>query len=91
MLSAWAVRLGLQDADADDLVQEVFLHLHRVLPTFRYDAGGSFRAGLRTVLVNKHREISRRRSPPRWHPATRPTCPAATRSPSRPRTNTAVT
>jgi RNA polymerase sigma-70 factor (ECF subfamily) len=63
LLSAWAAHLGLQDADAADLVQEVFLHLYRVLPTFRYDAGGSFRAWLRTVLVNKHREISRRRQP----------------------------
>jgi RNA polymerase sigma-70 factor (ECF subfamily) len=60
---SWARRLGLQDADAADLVQEVFALLLRKLPDFRYDPGRSFRGWLRTVLQNKHRELLRRRGP----------------------------
>lgn len=59
ILLTWAGRLGLQEADAVDLVQEVFLVLYRKLPEFTYDHGGSFRAWLRKVLVNKWRERAR--------------------------------
>lgn len=38
---------GLNDADADDIVQTVFIDLARNLPTFRYDRGkGRFRSYL---------------------------------------------
>jgi RNA polymerase sigma-70 factor (ECF subfamily) len=63
LLYRWARRLGLQEADAADLVQEVLLVLHRRLPGFAYDPGQSFRAWLRTVLLNKYREGQRRRVP----------------------------
>src|SRR3954469_13630687 len=63
LLFAWAGRLGLQEADAADLVQEVLLALHRTLPAFVYDPHRRFRHWLRTVLVNKHRENLRRRQP----------------------------
>jgi RNA polymerase sigma-70 factor (ECF subfamily) len=63
LLHGWARRLGLQDADAADLVQDVMLHLFRKLPTFPYDPGKSFRAWLSVVLVNKWRENARRRAP----------------------------
>ena len=52
LLNEWARRLGLQEADAADLVQEVFALLVRKLPEFRYDETRSFRGWLRTVLVN---------------------------------------
>jgi RNA polymerase sigma-70 factor (ECF subfamily) len=56
----WACRMGLQAQDAADLVQEVFAALLQKMPEFRYDAGGSFRAWLRTVVVNKWLDLRRR-------------------------------
>jgi RNA polymerase sigma-70 factor (ECF subfamily) len=37
-VAAWAARLGGPSVDAEDVVQEVFLIVHRLLPTFRGDA-----------------------------------------------------
>jgi RNA polymerase sigma-70 factor (ECF subfamily) len=62
LLYNWACRLGLQDADAADLVQDVFVLLLRRLPEFTYDPGRSFRGWLRTVLTNKWRERVRARA-----------------------------
>jgi RNA polymerase sigma-70 factor (ECF subfamily) len=59
LLYDWARRLGLQDSDAADLVQEVFVVLVRQLPGFRYEPGKSFRGWLRTVLANKWRDRRR--------------------------------
>src|SRR5262245_38967164 len=56
LMYRWAIGLGLQPADASDLVQDVFVQLLRVLPEFNYDPGGSFRAWLRTLLVNRWRD-----------------------------------
>jgi RNA polymerase sigma-70 factor (ECF subfamily) len=61
VLFAWARRLGLQDADAADLVQDVLTGLVRTLPTFEYQPGKSFRAWLRTVTLNHWRTSQRRR------------------------------
>ena len=44
-------------------MQEVFVLLLTKLPTFRYDRDGNFRAWLRTVTLNKHRELKRKRTP----------------------------
>lgn len=63
LLFAWARRLHRNDADAADLVQEVFAVLVRRLPEFEYDPQRSFRAWLRTVAVNKYRELARRAAP----------------------------
>jgi RNA polymerase sigma-70 factor (ECF subfamily) len=63
-LYAWARRLGLQHADAVDLVQDVFATLVRKLPEFTYDGGKSFRGWLWTVTRNKWREKCRRRALP---------------------------
>jgi RNA polymerase sigma-70 factor (ECF subfamily) len=64
LLYSWAARLGLPAQDAADLVQDVFLTLVRELPTFRYDPGRSFRAWLRTLLLNRWRDRARRAPPP---------------------------
>jgi RNA polymerase sigma-70 factor (ECF subfamily) len=71
LLYCWAGRLGVQEADAADLVQDVFTLLYQKLPEFTYRPEKSFRGWLRTVLVNKWREGLRR--------STLPTCadPAA--------------
>src|SRR5436190_11639315 len=53
LLFSWANRVGLQEPDAADLVQEVFVTLLQVLPTFSYDRHQSFRRWLRTVTLNK--------------------------------------
>src|SRR5205085_2462377 len=57
----WARRIPLQDADAADLVQEVFAILVRKLPEFEYDPQKGFRAWLRTITLNKWREKVRNR------------------------------
>jgi len=62
LLLCWARGLGLQEADAADLVQDVVTTLLQKLPEFHYDRQRSFRAWLRTVTVNKWRETQRRRA-----------------------------
>jgi RNA polymerase sigma-70 factor (ECF subfamily) len=62
LLYGWAHRLGLPDADAADLVQDVFTALVQKLPEFRYDSGKGFRGWLRTVLLNRWRDLGRRAS-----------------------------
>ena len=71
LLFYWALRAGFQKGDAADLVQEVFAQLVRKLPDFKYDSHKSFRSWLRTVALNKAREIRRRaaRSPEPIHGA----------------------
>jgi RNA polymerase sigma-70 factor (ECF subfamily) len=60
LLYYWARRMGLQEPDAADLVQEVFTILLQKLPEFTYDADKSFRAWLRTITLNKWRAKQRR-------------------------------
>lgn len=56
LLLSWARRAGLQDPDAADLVQDVFLTLVQIMPTFTYDGHKSFRAYLKTITLNKWRD-----------------------------------
>jgi RNA polymerase sigma-70 factor (ECF subfamily) len=55
LIYSWGRRVGLQDQDAVDLVQDVFATLIQVLPTFAYDRHKSFRGWLRTVALNRWR------------------------------------
>jgi RNA polymerase sigma-70 factor (ECF subfamily) len=64
LLHHWACRTGWQQAEAADLVQEVFAQLLRVLPRFQYEGQRSFRGWLHTVAVNKWNELRRRRQVP---------------------------
>ncbi|MDB5310518.1 MAG: sigma-70 family polymerase sigma factor [Gemmataceae bacterium] len=61
LLYDWARGMGLQDADAVDLVQDVFAVLVQKMPEFSYDSRKSFRGWLRTVALNKWRETVRGR------------------------------
>ncbi|MDX1970709.1 MAG: sigma-70 family RNA polymerase sigma factor [Planctomycetaceae bacterium] len=61
LLLAWCRRLGLSDADAADMAQTVFVTLYEKLPEFRYDPARSFRAWLKTVLLNAWRNQVRQR------------------------------
>src|SRR5262245_58876278 len=63
LLYGWARRTGLQEADVADLLQDVFAVLVKELPRFQYRPSGSFRGWLRTVLLNRWRELHRRRQP----------------------------
>ncbi len=56
LLYSWAHRLRLDEHDVADLVQDVFATLVEVLPLFDYDARRSFRAWLKTVLMNAWRK-----------------------------------
>ncbi|HKB41374.1 MAG TPA: sigma factor, partial [Gemmataceae bacterium] len=44
LLDQWARRLGLQGADTEDLIQDVFAILLKYLPQFRHDPNRSFRS-----------------------------------------------
>jgi RNA polymerase sigma-70 factor (ECF subfamily) len=59
LLHFWARRLNLTDADAADVVQDVFTVLVEKLPEFRYDPRKRFRGWLWTILVNKARDRRR--------------------------------
>lgn len=59
LLYYWAKRFGLSEADAADLVQDVFSQLLREMPKFSYRPGGRFRGWLWTVTRNKFLERNR--------------------------------
>lgn len=61
LLYYWSRRHGLQSADADELLQEVFRTLLIKLPRFQYDPQGSFRSWLRTVTTNTLQALRRRK------------------------------
>lgn len=60
VLYRWARRIGLQESDACDLVQDVLAILLQKIGEFRYDPNRSFRAWLKTVALNLVRERQRR-------------------------------
>jgi RNA polymerase sigma-70 factor (ECF subfamily) len=63
LIFTWGRQVGLQEQDAADLVQDVFVKLVQVLPTFIYDSHkGGFRRWLRTVTLNTWRDHRKRRS-----------------------------
>jgi len=63
LLLDWARGTGASESDAADLVQDVFATLVEQLPTFQYDPQRSFRAWLRTILLNRWRAMQRKRQP----------------------------
>src|SRR6266516_4097954 len=63
----WARRVGSTPEEAADLVQDVLALLVQKLPEFSYDPAKSFRAWLRTVLLNKWHERCRRAALPMAH------------------------
>ncbi len=61
VLARWCRRAGLQDADADNVVQEVFLTLRCHIGSFRQDRGsGRFRAFLSTITRTRIADHRRR-------------------------------
>lgn len=62
LLLRWAHGVGLQEADAADLVQEVLTTLLQKLPLFHYHQEGSFRKWLKALTLNKWRDRCRRQA-----------------------------
>ncbi len=56
----WARKTGLQPHDAADLVQDVLTIVFQKLPELKYDPAKSFRGWLRTVTLNRFRELCRK-------------------------------
>jgi RNA polymerase sigma-70 factor (ECF subfamily) len=56
----WGRKDGMSPTDAGDVVQEVLAILVVKLPEFEYDPSQRFRGWLRTVTVNKAKDIQRR-------------------------------
>ncbi len=55
----WCVQEGASAADAEEIMQRLFVRLHRTLQTFEYDrTKGSFRAWLRRVTVNAWKDMA---------------------------------
>jgi RNA polymerase sigma factor (sigma-70 family) len=60
----WCRAWGLQEADAQDVTQEVFLKLSGRMQDFCYDPHGSFRAWLKTVTHHAWQDyLSKKRKP----------------------------
>jgi len=64
ILFSWASRLGMQEADTADFVQEIFALLLRRMPEFRFDPALHFRSWLKTVTLNVWRDRVKRRKVP---------------------------
>jgi RNA polymerase sigma-70 factor (ECF subfamily) len=61
LVRSWCRRDGLQDADADDVTQDVFRSVHRSIARFdREPHGGAFRDWLRAITRNAVRDRARR-------------------------------
>jgi len=69
LIYTWARQAGLQESDAADLVQDVFVTLVQTLPSFDYDRRKSFRRWLRTITLNKWRDRQKKRQPATGDPA----------------------
>lgn len=59
LLFRWSRRQGLSIEDSVDLVQEVLMTLIEKLRSFSYDPSKSFRAWLRTIVVNRAIDFQR--------------------------------
>jgi len=58
LLRRWLKTYQVQEADADDLVQEVLVVIARELPRFEHNRrAGAFRSWLRQIMVHKLRQF----------------------------------
>ena len=57
----WSRKTGLSQHDSADLVQDVLTIVYQKLPHWKYDPSKSFRGWLRTITLNRRREILRRK------------------------------
>ena len=62
LLLTWAKGLGLHDADAADLTQDVLIKVMRLVPAYQRKPGETFRGWLFTVAKNECADFRRRRA-----------------------------
>ena len=63
LIYRWCRQRGLDQAAAADVVQEVFLAVHRKATDFRRDRpGDTFRGWMRRITINKIHDLHRRRA-----------------------------
>ncbi len=62
LLKEWAARRGFLGADADDLIQNVFVKLMYEVTRYKKAEGRSFRAWLAQVLANAGHDYRRRKA-----------------------------
>lgn len=62
LLFGWARQAGLDEDAAGDLVQDVFVVLLKELPRFEYNPAHSFRAWLKTIVLNRWRNQMKRQT-----------------------------
>lgn len=60
-LLEWGGRMNLPPEELEDIVQDLFIHLFAVLPSFEYDKTKRFRGWLRTILKRRVIDWHRRR------------------------------
>ena len=60
-IHGWCRRWGLQEADAQDVTQDVLLKLIRAMQAFRYDPAQRFRGWLKTVTHHAWQDLARGR------------------------------
>jgi RNA polymerase sigma-70 factor (ECF subfamily) len=63
-IHAWCLRWGIQEADAQDVTQDVLLKLARAMQNFTYDPKRSFRAWLKTLTNHALSDFSQSRQKP---------------------------
>lgn len=61
LVHKWVGIIGIQEPDRSDVAQEVFMVLLGKMSTFQYDPQRSFRGWLRTITLNKCRDLFRTR------------------------------
>src|SRR5215212_5323488 len=62
-IHGWGRRWGLQEADAQDVSQDVLVKLTRAMQAFRHDPARSFRGWLKTVVHHAWQDLTRGRRP----------------------------
>ncbi len=66
LMSAWCLRCGLDDADAQDITATVLSRLVSLISSFKYDPSRRFRGWLRRVVINEVKTLWRRRRRRPW-------------------------
>lgn len=61
-----ALKAGLTETEAEEVVQETVVAVAKQMPTFRYDAAGSFKAWL--LQITRRRIVDQFRKRPPWQP-----------------------
>ena len=59
LIHRWVGAIGIHEPDRSDVAQDVFMVLLGKMSTFQYDPQKSFRGWLRTITLNKCRDLLR--------------------------------